>query len=139
MPRATYSLRMSFCTVPARALERHALALRDRDVEREQDDRGRVDRHRRRHAIERNAVEERGHVLDRIDRDADASDLAGGERMVRVVADLRRQVEGDAQAADTLRRADTGIAGSTRPRPQIPRTAASSTDDPGTSTAAHHA
>ena len=80
-----------------------ALPLRDRDVERQQDDRRRVDRHRRRHAIERDAVEQRRHVLDRIDRDADAADFAGGQRMVRVVAHLRRQIEGDAQAADALR------------------------------------
>ena len=31
------------------------------------------------------------------------ADLAGGQRMVRVVAHLRRQVERDAQAADALR------------------------------------
>ncbi len=83
--------------------ERAALALRDGDVEREQDDRGRIDRHRRRHAIERDAVEERGHVLDGIDRDADATHLAGGERMIGVVPHLRRQIEGDTQAADALR------------------------------------
>ena len=80
----------------------HALAFRDREVEREQDDRGGVDGHRRRHTIERNAVEERGHVFNRIDRHADASDFTGGERMVRVVSNLRRQVERDAQAADPL-------------------------------------
>ena len=39
-----------------------------------------------------------GHVLDRVDRDADAADFAGRERMVGVVAHLRRQIEGDAQA-----------------------------------------
>ena len=82
---------------------RHALLLRDGDVQRQQDDRGRVDRHRRRHAIERDAVEQRRHVLDRIDRHADAPDFAGRQRVVRVVADLRRQIEGDAQAADALR------------------------------------
>ena len=49
-------------------------------------------------AIERDAVEQRRHVLDRIDRDADAADLAGRQRMIRVVAHLRRQIEGDAQA-----------------------------------------
>ena len=48
---------------------------------------------------ERQAVEQRRHVLDRVDRDADASDFAGGERVVRVVAHLRGQVERDAQAA----------------------------------------
>ena len=80
-----------------------ALPSRDGDVEREQDDRRRVDRHRRRHAVERDAVEELRHVLDRVDRDADAADLARGQRVVGVVAHLRRQVEGDAQAADALR------------------------------------
>ena len=60
-------------------------------------------RHRRRHAIERDPVEERGHVIDRIDRDPDAAHLTGSERMIRVVADLRRQVECDAQTAYTMR------------------------------------
>jgi hypothetical protein len=58
--------------------------------------------HRRRHAVERDAVEQRRHVLDRVDRDADAADLAGRQRVVRVVTHLRRQVEGDAQSADPL-------------------------------------
>ena len=83
--------------------DRGALPLRDGDVEREQDDRRRVDRHRRRDAIERDAVEERGHVLDRVDGDADAADFAGGERVIRVVAHLRGQIEGDAQPAHALR------------------------------------
>ena len=81
----------------------HALPLRHRDVQRQQDDRRGVDRHRRRDAIERDPVEERGHVVDRSDRHADASDLAGGQRVVRVVPDLRRQIERDAEAADALR------------------------------------
>ena len=83
--------------------ERHALPPRHGDVERQQDDRRRVDRHRRRDAVERDAVEQRRHVLDRVDRDADAADFARGQRVVGVVAHLRRQVEGDAQAADALR------------------------------------
>ena len=89
--------------MPESALGGDALPARDRDVEREQDDRRRVDRHRRRHAIERNAVEQLRHVVDRVDGDADAADLAGGERVIGVVAHLRRQIEGDAQAADALR------------------------------------
>ena len=84
-------------------LQRHALAFRDRDVERQQHDRRRIDRHRRRDVAERNAVEERVHVFDRIDRHTDATNLAGGQRMVRVVPHLCRQIEGDAQAADALR------------------------------------
>jgi hypothetical protein len=81
-------------------LQRHALPLRDRHVQREEDDRRRIDGHRGRDLAERNAVEESAHVLDRIDGDADAPHLAGGQEMVRVVAHLRRQIEGHAQAAD---------------------------------------
>ena len=43
------------------------------------------------------------HVLDRINRHADAPDFAGGKRVVRVVANLRRQIERDAQPVDALR------------------------------------
>ncbi len=88
-----------------RACERSrpdALPPRHGDVQREQDDGRRVDRHRRRDAIERNSVEQDGHVLDRIDRDADLAHLALSEWMVGVVAHLRRQIEGDAQAVDAL-------------------------------------
>ena len=81
---------------------RHALPLADGHVERQQDDGGGVDGHRRRHAVERDAVEQRRHVVDRVDGDADATDLARGQRVVRVVADLGRQVEGDAEAAHAL-------------------------------------
>ena len=42
------------------------------------------------------------HVLDRVDRHADPPDLAGRERVVGVVAHLRRQIERDAEAADAL-------------------------------------
>ena len=52
---------------------------------------------------ERDACEEIGHVLDRVDRHADPSDLAFREGVVRVVADLCRQVERHAQAAHALR------------------------------------
>ena len=113
VPRATYSLRMSFCTVPASADSGDTLSLGDGDVQRQQDDRRRVDRHRRRDAVERNPVEERRHVVDRIDRDADAPDFAGGERVIRVVADLRRQIEGDAQPVDALAPGGSGSARST--------------------------
>ncbi len=40
-------------------VERHALPAGHRDVERQQDDRRRVDRHRRGHPVQRDAVEER--------------------------------------------------------------------------------
>ena len=103
VPRAMYSLRMSFCTVPDSCRAIDALPLADRDVERQQDDRRRVDGHRRRHLVERDAVEQRRHVLERVDGHADLADLAGGQRVVGVVAHLRRQVEGDAQARLALR------------------------------------
>jgi hypothetical protein len=83
-------------------LQRDALAARDRSVQREQDDRGGIDRHRRRHPIERNPAEQRVHVLDGIDGDADAAHLARCERVIRVVADLRGQIEGDAQPRDAV-------------------------------------
>ena len=44
-----------------------------------------------------------GHVLDRVDRDADLADFACGERVIGVVAHLRRQIEGDAQSVHALR------------------------------------
>jgi hypothetical protein len=81
---------------------RNRVPPRDGDVERQQDDCGRVNRHRRRHPIQRNAVEELRQILDGIDRDPDSSDLAGGKFVVRVVAHLGRQIEGDAQPADAV-------------------------------------
>ena len=51
---------------------------------------------------ERNAVEQLRHVVDRVDRHADPADLAGRERVIRVVAHLRRQIERDAQAGHPL-------------------------------------
>ena len=92
---------MSFCVVPVSwcATSRVAapLLLGDHLVEREQPHRGRVDRHRRVHLGERDAVEQRAHVAEVRDRHADLADLAAGELVVGVVAGLRRQVEGDRQ------------------------------------------
>ena len=70
---------------------------RRRDVQREQDGRGGVDGHRGGDALERDAVEQRLHVLEAVDGHAHAADLARGMRVVGVVADLRGQVEGDGQ------------------------------------------
>ena len=82
--------------------ERHALAFRDGGIQRQQHDRRRIDGHRRRHAIERDPVEQLRHVLDRVDGDADPADLARGELVIGVVPDLRWQIEGHAQAVDPL-------------------------------------
>jgi hypothetical protein len=80
-----------------------ALALGGRDVEGEQPGRGRVDRHRRVHLLEGDVLEEQGHVVDVADRDADLADLAAGQEMVRVVAGLGREIEGDGEARLPLR------------------------------------
>ena len=90
---AMYSLRMSVWTVPRSSVARDALLVADADVEREQHRRRRVDRHRRRDLAERDAGEQRLHVLERVDRDALAADLAERARVVRVVAHQRRHVE----------------------------------------------
>ena len=97
MPRDRYSLMMSFCVVPCSFFRAHALLIGQRDIEREQPGGGGVDRHRRVHRVERDAVEQHAHVAEMRDRHADLADLALGERMVAVVAGLRRQIEGDGQ------------------------------------------
>ena len=102
-PRAMYSLRTSFCVVPLSSVERAALLLADERVEREQHRRGRVDRHRRRDRVERDAVEDRPHVVDRVDRDAGAADLAEAARVVGVQAQLGRQVERHREARAAVR------------------------------------
>ena len=77
---------------------RHTLLFRDELVQQEQQRSRCVDRHRRRDLAERDPVEEQLHVGDRVDRDTGPADLADGARIVRVVAELRRQVERDRQA-----------------------------------------
>ena len=112
----------------AELVARHALLLGRQLVEQEQQRGGRVDRHRRRDAVERDAVEDDAHVGDRVDRYARAADLAPRHRVVGVVAELRRQVERDRepglpeleQIAEALvrlfRRAEAGVLAD-RPRP----------------------
>ena len=80
----------------------HALLLGHGDVHGEQDRGGAVDRERRRHLAERYAVEDRLHVGERVDRDADPPDLLLDVGVVRVVADLRRQVERHREAGGAL-------------------------------------
>jgi hypothetical protein len=83
---------------PPELRARDALLLRDARVEGERDRRRAVDRHRRRDLAERDAGEERLHVLQRVDRNALAADFAEGARMVRVVPHERRHVERRRQA-----------------------------------------
>ena len=78
---------------PAQRRRRDALLLADGDVEREQDRRGRVDRHRGADVAERDPAEERLHVLERVDRDTLPADLAERPLVIGVVAHQRRHVE----------------------------------------------
>ena len=85
-------------TLPEGARVRDALLLGHELVQEQQDRRGRVDRHRRRDLVERDALEDPAHVVDRVDRDAGAADLALAQRVVGVAAELGRQVEGHREA-----------------------------------------
>ena len=87
---------------PAEPIGRDALAARGRHVEREQDGRGRVDRHRGRDAVERNALEEIVDVLERGDGHADLARLATRHRRVGIVAHLGRQIEGHRETGLSL-------------------------------------
>ena len=79
-----------------------ALLLGDRDVEGEEDRAGGVDGHRGRHLLERDVLHQEFHVGERRDRDADLADLARRHRVVGVVADLGREVEGYGEAGLAL-------------------------------------
>ena len=91
------SLRMSFWIVPGELLLRHALLLGGDDEAGEHRQHRAVHRHRHAHPVERDAVEQDLHVLDRVDRDAGLADIADDARMVAVVAAMGREIEGDRQ------------------------------------------
>jgi hypothetical protein len=93
---------MSFCTVPAELVARHALLLGDQDVERQEHHGGRVDGHRGGDLGERNIVKQPSHVVQRCDGHADLADLAARQRVVGVEAELRGQVEGDGESGGAL-------------------------------------
>ena len=86
----------------AELLEGHPLLLAHGDVEAEEDGGGAVDGHGGGDAVEGDLLEQRAHVVDRIDGDTDLSDLAHGHGVVGVVADLGGQVEGDGEAGLAL-------------------------------------
>ena len=79
-------------------LRRHALLLGGDDVERQHRQHRAVHGHRHAHLVERDAGEQRAHVVDRIDRDARHADVAGDARMVAVVAAMGGEIEGDREA-----------------------------------------
>ena len=83
--------------VPASCSGCDPLLLGRRDVEREHRQHRAVHRHRHRHLVERDAVEEGAGVVDRVDRHARHADVAAHPRVVGVVAAVGGEVEGDAQ------------------------------------------
>ncbi len=83
---------------PAELLRLHPLLLRRGDVEREHRQHGAVHGHADAHLVERDAVEQRAHVVDRVDRHPGHADVAAHPRVVGVVAAVGGQVEGDAEA-----------------------------------------
>ncbi len=91
------SFRMSFWIVPWSLSCAHALFLGGDDEPGEHRQYRAVHRHRHAHLVERDAVEQDLHVLDRVDRDAGLADIAGDARVVAVVAAVGRQIEGDRQ------------------------------------------
>ncbi len=84
--------------VPASCSRRHALLLGRDDVERQHRQHRAVHGHRHAHLVERDAVEQLAHVVDRVDGDARHADVAGHPRVVAVVAAVGGQVERDRQA-----------------------------------------
>ena len=83
---------------PAELLRLDALLLGRGDVERHHRQHGAVHGHADAHLVERDAVEERARVVDRVDGHAGHADVAADPRVVGVVAAVGGQVEGDAEA-----------------------------------------
>ena len=81
---------------------RHAVLFGDDQVEREEERRGRVDRHRGVDRLQRDSFEQPLHVLPMANRDARLADFAARDWSVGVVAVLRGQVERDRKSALTL-------------------------------------
>ena len=77
---------------------RHALFLGGRDEQRQDRQHRAVHGHRHAHLVERDAGEQRAHVVDRIDRDAGHADVAGDARMIAVVAAMGGEIERDREA-----------------------------------------
>ena len=117
----------------------NTLLLRGDDVAGKHRQHAAVHRHRHRHLIERNAVEQDLHVLDRIDRDTRLADVTDDARMVRVVTAMRREIERDRHSLATTGKDCGDRTHSILPRWKSPRTGGSSTGAPHTSSAAGRA
>ena len=100
---------------------RHALFLGGGDEQREDRQHRAVHGHRHAHLVERNAREQRAHVVDRIDRHPGHADVARYPRVVGVIAAVGGEVEGDretllpggeiapVESVGILRRGEAGI------------------------------
>src|SRR5208283_4852296 len=77
---------------------RHALLLAGDDIERHYRQHGTVHRHRHADPVKRDAVEEDSHIEDAVDGDAGHADITGDAGVIAVIAAVRRQVKGNAQA-----------------------------------------
>ena len=82
---------------PVELLLAHALTFRRDDEEGQHRDHRAVHRHRDRHGIERNLVEQDLHVRDRVDRHARLADIANDARVIGIVTAVGGKVEGDRQ------------------------------------------
>ncbi len=83
---------------PRELLDGHALLLTGDDEAGQHREHGAVHGHRHRHLLERDAVEEDLHVLDRVDRHAGLADVAHDAGVIRVVAAVGGEVEGHREA-----------------------------------------
>ena len=77
----------------AELIERTALLESGHNIEGHDRQHRTVHRHRHRHLVQRNAIEQHLHVLDRADRNAGLSDITHDPRMIGIVSPVRRQVE----------------------------------------------
>ena len=76
---------------------RHALFFRRNDIQGQDRQHRPVHRHRHRHLVQRDPVEQGPHVIDAVDGHARHADVALHPRVVGVIAPMRGQIEGDGQ------------------------------------------
>ncbi len=87
---------------PANLRRWDPLLFPDRHIHTQQNCGGGIDRHRRGDLVQGDAVQEAFHILQRIDDDSHLAHLSMGFGRIRVVPDLGREVEGNAQAGLAL-------------------------------------
>ncbi len=100
---------------------RHTLLLPHQLIQKQQHRRRRIDRHRRRHPIQRNPSKRNPHIRNRIDRDPRPPNLTQTPRIIRIQTKLRRQIKRHRQPRRTLpQQKPIPLIGLTRrPKPRI--------------------